>query len=198
MTRKQRGGERFEKRSLSTAGHATLSSHALLEKKRATWIPISRSKLKGQISNSVSSSFPHVSLFSLSLFSTSSPSPVPHFADCSLCKLTVLPAFIRCCQFIKSEISPLEFQLRGFKVSGSVVEGVIKQAGCFSITGLRGLSRPLLKRPDRCKTPANSQQPNDSSIGTPSLLELSKVTVSKMNSIVHSTFLFSIIYFLFC
>lgn len=43
--------------------------------------------------------------------------------------------------FLPLPISALEFQSRGFKVSGSLVEGLIKQAGCFSVTALRGLSR---------------------------------------------------------
>lgn len=63
----------------------------------------------------------------------------------------VFPTFICRCQFITSEISPLEFQLRGFKVSGSVVERVIKQAGCCGVTGLRGLSRPTAEQLNPCR-----------------------------------------------
>lgn len=49
------------------------------------------------------------------------------------------------CQFIKSQITPLEFQSRGFKVSGSVVEGSSNRPGCFSSAGLRGKLQTLCR-----------------------------------------------------
>lgn len=57
-------------------------------------------------------------------------------------QVAVLHSFLPPLHLFSLPVSPLEFQLRGFKVSGSVDEGVIKQAGCFSVTGLWGLSRP--------------------------------------------------------
>lgn len=57
----------------------------------------------------------------------------------------VLPSFLP--PLHPSSLYPFapEFQLRGFKVNGSVVEGIIKQGGCFSVIGLGGLSRSTAK-----------------------------------------------------
>lgn len=67
-------------------------------------------------------------------------SAVPLETDCSSRQPLRLLVFSCCCQFIKSKISPLEFQLSGFKVSGSVAELVIKKAVCSRVRGHRGLS----------------------------------------------------------
>lgn len=92
------------------------------------------------------------SMFTLFFLNTLLFSLSPLFSDCNLRTPAMLPAFICCSHFIKSGTPPppsLEFQLRGFKVSGSVVGGVGRVGGghqtCRVLQASEDSQGPLLK-----------------------------------------------------